>query len=97
MPAGAFEKLRDSDNFPDLGIKDRVIKVVPTQDYKLYLTFKTGEKRVLDFKPFFKYEFYKPLKDLSLFMRVKTDGIAVYWNDELDIAPEWTYLDSDPI
>ena len=62
-------------------------------DYRLYLLFSNGEKKVFDASAFIDtYPAFKVLKDKSLFRDFKLDGWTVSWQDgTLDIAPEYLY------
>ncbi len=68
-----------------------VKKVVPLKDYKILLTFEKGIQKIFDMKPYLEYSMYKPLKDISLFNAVSTNGQTAVWNDDIDIAPETLY------
>lgn len=75
----------------------RVVKVEADEKYQLHLVFSNGEKRLYDGKQLLGNEdVFAPLENLQLFMQAKTDGCAVVWNDEIDIAPEALYEDSVP-
>ena len=65
-----------------------VKKVVPLKEYKILLTFEKGTQKIFDMKPYLEYSMYKPLKDVSLFNAVSTNGQTAVWNDDIDIAPE---------
>ena len=68
-----------------------VKKVVPLKEYKILLTFEKGTQKIFDMKPYLEYSMYKPLKDVSLFNAVSTNGQTAVWNDDIDIAPETLY------
>lgn len=75
----------------------RVVKVEADEKYQLHLVFSNGEKRLYDGKQLLGNEdVFASLENLQLFMQAKTDGCAVVWNDEIDIAPEALYEDSVP-
>ena len=71
-----------------------VDEVIPRRDYTLQLRFATGENRVFDARPLFDDPFFRPLKDLNLFMQAHRQGRSVVWNDDIDIAPEYLYEQS---
>lgn len=73
-----------------------VIEVTPQTNYSLLLTFSNGEKKVYDAKPLLDKKIYSKLKDISFFMSAKADGCSVFWNDDIDIAPEHLYEHSTP-
>lgn len=78
-------------------LRPRVKNAEPTDDFKLILTFNTGEKKVFDAKTLFQYSLYAPLKNIGFFKLVKVDNMCVYWNDEIDICPDMLYEQSIPM
>lgn len=68
-----------------------------TPDYKLHLTFNTGERKVFDMRPYLNRRVFKPLEDMNFFLKAYADGMTVVWNDEVDIAPEILYEGSVPV
>jgi hypothetical protein len=77
------------------GVQTDVINVKSVRvicDYKLIVTFSTGEKKLFDFADLLSMPCYKPLKDKAVFDRVYVDYGTLAWNDgEIDIAPETLY------
>lgn len=77
-----------------------VAAVEPHPDYTMTVTFRSGEKRLYDMRPWIESEkygrVYAPLKDIDFFMRAYVDGSAA-WSDEIDIAPEELYDNGVPI
>ena len=67
------------------------------ENYRLLITFDTGEKKIFDVKPYIKGGFMGKLSDRQYFTRVKTDGVTVAWPNEQDICPDALYYDSIPI
>jgi hypothetical protein len=87
------EKLQDY--IYDTGIEVvTVASVKPTLDYKLNLTFSTGEKKIYNCSKLLNLPVFQPLSNKAFFMRAHTDGITVAWNDVIDIAPEELYENS---
>jgi hypothetical protein len=81
-----------ADNLED-NIKLIDFKIVA--DLYLLLTFSTGEKRVLDFKPFLKYPIYSSLSDPKEFEQAYIEnGVLVWNNGDIDISPEILYESS---
>lgn len=74
-----------------------VKEVEAKDDYKLLITFATGEKKIFDFAPLLNQIYYKDLIDKELFKKACVGGDTVVWNDEIDIAPEYLYENSIPI
>lgn len=71
----------------------RPIKVKPLTDYKLLLTFSTGEKKIFDVLPYLSMPFYAPLKDVSIFKSVFVNEYTVEWANGSDISPHELYDD----
>ena len=80
--------------------RKRLAAVEPHPDYTMTVTFRNGEKRLYDMRPWIESEkygrVYAPLKDIDFFMRAYVDGSAA-WSDEIDIAPEELYDNGVPI
>jgi Protein of unknown function (DUF2442) len=71
-----------------------VTAVTALKDYKLSLTFKNGEEKVFDMKPYLETGIFKELKDETLFKTVHVSFDTVEWANEADIDPETLYNDS---
>jgi len=69
-------------------------EVKPLDDYKILLTFDTGEKKIYNMAPRLKDIFFSPLKDKSLFETVKVNGITVEWDNDIDLCPDDLYYNS---
>jgi hypothetical protein len=69
----------------------KVKSVRADDNYKLYLMFNTGEKKVFDFSIFLNFGVFARLKDKECFKNAYVDGGAVAWNDDLDITGETLY------
>ena len=77
----------------------RIAAVSALDDYRLKITFSTGETKICSFKSMLKYPAFKHLKDVELFNKCYIDenfGV-VCWDDRTDIAPEWLYQNGYPI
>ena len=65
------------------------------EELYLLLTFSTGEKRVLDFKPFLEYPVYGSLSDSKKFEQISIEnGVLIWDNGNIDISPETLYANS---
>jgi hypothetical protein len=73
-----------------------VVRVDPQPDYKLFLEFENGEKRVFDMTPLMDKKPFVQLKGSPLFSRARVDYGTVVWPGEIDIAPETLYDRSTP-
>ncbi len=67
------------------------LKVNANDGYYLVTTFNNGVVKKFDFSPYFKYEYFAPLKNKRLFKQAKVIPSAIIWNDDLDIAIEEIY------
>ena len=90
---------RFNDYVYSAGVPEWEVKEVEAKDdYKLLITFVTGEKKLFDFKPLLDQVYYKELKDNEeLFKKATVGGDTVVWNDEIDIAPEYLYEHGTPV
>lgn len=73
-----------------------VVRVEPQPDYKLFLEFENGEKRVFDMAPLMDKKPFVQLKGSPLFIRARVDYGTVVWPGDIDIAPETLYDRSTP-
>lgn len=78
-------------------LRPKVITVKPLSNYKLFLSFDTGEQRIFDVSPYIDGEWYGRLRDQSVFSTVHVAGHTVEWADGQDIAPHELYDLSVPI
>ena len=71
------------------------VKAVQTmQDFLLRLTFKNGEVKIFDMKPYLEIGIFKELKEERIFNTAKLSFDAVEWENEADIDPETLYSNS---
>lgn len=90
--------------------RKKIISVSPNEDFTLTLCFESGERRILDCKPFLDGAVFKPFKDYENFKRVYLDDTScvawdidpnvdsnVVWNNKVDLCPDSCYIDSIPI
>ena len=75
----------------------RVTDVIPADDYMLYLTFTSGEKRVFDAKPLLEMAIFEPLVNKSFFQSVKVAYGSVMWPQDIDYCPDTLYMESMPL
>ena len=73
-----------------------VVKVVAKPDYRLFLEFENGEKRIFDMVPYMDKKPFSQLKSFSLFVQASIDYGTVVWPGNIDIAPETLYDKSQP-
>ena len=70
--------------------------VRPSENFRLMIRFNNGETRLFDARKLMEEPIFEPLKNVQLFMQAHTDGVAVLWNEDLDVAPEYLYENSEP-
>lgn len=73
-----------------------VTDVQPLDDYLLRLTFKNGEQKVFDMKPYLNLGIFEALKDKRIFKSAKVSFDTVEWENKADIDPETLYHESLP-
>jgi len=73
-----------------------VVKVKPSSDYGLIVEFKNGEVRRFSMLPYLNYPAYRPLKDLSLFMKAHMENGTVAWTEDIDVSPDTLYIEGFP-
>jgi hypothetical protein len=74
-----------------------VIQVEARADGTLALVFENQEKRVFDMKPYLSRRPFVKLQEPALFMQAKVALGTVVWPDNIDIAPETLWEESQPL
>jgi hypothetical protein len=74
-----------------------VLKVKATKDYKLFLEFENGERRIFDMAPYLNRKPYLSLKGSPFFSLAYVDYGTVCWPGNIDISPETLYDRSEPL
>jgi hypothetical protein len=74
-----------------------VTKVEARPNYKLFLEFENGEKRIFDMSALMDKRPFERLKDSSVFLAAKVAYGTVVWPGNIDIAPETLYDRSLPL
>lgn len=73
----------------------KVINVKVVGELSLLVTFSSGEERIFDMAYLMKYPVYKKLEDYEFLKTVYIqNGVLVWENGEIDIAPEEIYKES---
>jgi hypothetical protein len=72
----------------------RVKAVIPTDDYKLILTFKNEEEAIYDCTNLLNFGVFKEFQDIYYFKQAFVEYGTVVWPHEQDICPDTLYLDS---
>lgn len=66
------------------------------KNYTMNLRFSNGEQRVFDARKLLDTPVFRPLENVTFFLQAHTDGVGVVWDDEIDVAPEYLYENSEP-
>jgi hypothetical protein len=72
----------------------RVKAVVPTDDYRLRLTFANGQIGEFDCSHLLNFGVFREFKETAYFMRASVAHGTVVWPNEQDICPDTLYEDS---
>ena len=70
------------------------IEIKVLENYKIWIKFKNGEKKIFDMEKYINQKFYQKLKNKKYFEKVKIAGNTIEWENGEDIAPENLYYDS---
>ena len=68
-----------------------VTSVQTLQDFLLRITFKNGEVKIFDMKPYLDIGIFKDLKEERIFNTAKVNFDTVEWENDADIDPETLY------
>jgi len=74
-----------------------VTDVKAESNYRLFLTFKNGEKKRFDMKPYLNLGVFNELKDMVKFNTVRVVFDTVEWDNEIDFDPEVLYQKGEPV
>ncbi len=82
-----------AENFNNKDLKIVEIKIV--SELCILVTFSNGEKRIFDAKYLIKYPAYQKLEDFDMFKKAYLEnGVIVWDNGSIDIAPDTVYQNS---
>jgi len=62
----------------------------------LSIVLDTGEKRLLDMKPYLDFGVFKTIRDYEKFKRVRVAFDKIEWDEGIDLDPEFIYAKSKP-
>ena len=77
-------------------LQPRAIDVTPLADYKVVVTFDTGEARIFDVMPYISGDWFGKLRSIEVFNTVRVVGNTIEWAGGQDIAPHELYDYSVP-
>ncbi|MBF0491280.1 MAG: DUF2442 domain-containing protein [Deltaproteobacteria bacterium] len=73
-------------------MKNPRIKTVKAElGYELELEFDSGERKKFDVKPYLEFGFFKELKDINYFCKVRPFMGTIQWPHGQDFCPDTLY------
>jgi len=72
------------------------IDVKPLKQYQLLITFNNKERRIFDVAPYLNDDYFRPLRNQSVFRTAKVNSLTVEWVGGIDICPDELYYNSKP-
>ena len=78
-------------------LRPKAVNVFALDDYRILAEFDTGERKIMDVKPYINGDWYGKLADSSYFKTVWTNGYTVEWKDGQVFCPDELYCCSTPI
>ncbi len=75
----------------------KVTAVKALEDYRLELSFNSGETRVFDVPPYLDKGIFTELRAPSYFRSVRLAFGSIAWPNERDFGPESLYVESRPL
>ncbi len=72
-----------------------VISVEARDDFKLYIAFENGEKKIFDVTPFLDKGVFTELKNVNYFKQARVSFGSIEWPHEQDFSKDTLYLMSN--
>jgi len=66
----------------------KIIEVNPNPNFTLQIVADDGRKGIFDVSPYFKYDAFADLKNLSEFMRIFNGGYFIEWDCGADLSAD---------
>lgn len=74
-----------------------VVQALPLEDHWIEVRFDDGRHGVFDMNPYLEKPAFSPLKDEAFFKQLYIRNGVVCWSDDIDIAAERMWTDSEPV
>ncbi|MCL6613380.1 MAG: DUF2442 domain-containing protein [Firmicutes bacterium] len=74
-----------------------IVRAKVLDDHKMLLTFKNGEQKIFDMKPYLNYPVFKPLENQAEFSRFEIVDGTIEWKCGADLSQDTFYLESVPV
>ena len=68
-----------------------VVSVSNEEDYTLSVAFESGEKGLLDMKPYLDFGIFRKIRDPKVFETVHVSFDTIAWESGADLDPEFVY------
>jgi hypothetical protein len=72
----------------------KVVSAKALDDFRLDLTFASGERRIFSARPYLDKGIFTELLDPAYFQQARVAFGAIAWPNEQDFSPETLYLES---
>lgn len=69
-----------------------VVAVTTQADFCLLVTFKTGERKSFDVKPYLQYPAFQKLTKPGYFEKARVEHGTVVWDENTDLSPDSLFL-----
>lgn len=69
-----------------------VVAVTTQADFCLFVTFKTGERKSFDVKPYLQYPAFQKLTKPGYFEKARVEHGTVAWDENTDLSPDSLFL-----
>ena len=66
----------------------QITTVDALDDFRLLISFDTGESGIFDMKPLLQYPCYRRLREVQYFCKARPERGTVVWPQDEDVAPE---------
>jgi len=73
-----------------------VLEVISLEDFSLMVVLDTGERGLLDMKPYLDFGVFKKIRDYEKFKKVRVAFDTIEWDEGVDLDPEFIYAKSKP-
>ncbi len=68
-----------------------VVSVSNEEDYTLSVAFESGEKGLLDMKPYLDFGIFRKIRNQKVFETVRVSFGTIAWESGADLDPEFVY------
>lgn len=77
----------------------QILQAFPLPEYRLKVTFNTGEEKIFDVKKLLNRRIFSKLRDPEIFSHVTIDEVAgtVVWPGGIDLCPDTVYEEALPV